>query len=303
MLARWSGLNPKPDPAAARPGDDLQGSSCTANNPDAPEPAWRAEFRRAYGLADGEVLKRVAAPFPACRTEYCRSLRWLHPGLEAGDATLDYRWDGTEVHLWGTGFAPGRPVGSSLSNVLHSVGIPHQDIEGDRGLLHQLIEGEFVVRAGAPPERLVPRLEQILRGELDLPARLTLTRAERDVIVVGGRCEPKPRASGGPDAIDLFAVAPRDDACAGGGSGTFDRFLESLGSYIGRQLVSEVADLPNGRVAWRYHNSTQVLPGPDPNQDAGGVLRNVAGQTGLTFRPEKRVVRVLLLEKEPVGEV
>src|SRR5262249_30577756 len=39
--------------------------------PPAPEskddaPAWKKEFRKAYGLADGEVLKRVAPPFPQC---------------------------------------------------------------------------------------------------------------------------------------------------------------------------------------------------------------------------------------------
>jgi thiol-disulfide isomerase/thioredoxin len=36
----------------------------------ADEPAWKAEFRKAYGLADGELARRVAPPYPDCRAEY-----------------------------------------------------------------------------------------------------------------------------------------------------------------------------------------------------------------------------------------
>jgi hypothetical protein len=72
----------------------------------------------------------------------------------------------------------------------------------------------------------------------------------------------------------------------------------ATGTYIGRRLVNELPKGPAGRLAWYYHNSVRVLPGPDPNQDADGVLRNVTAQTGLTFKTEKREVRVLIVEKE-----
>ena len=38
----------------------------------AEEPAWKVEFRKAYGLKDGEVIRRVAPPYPACRAENFR---------------------------------------------------------------------------------------------------------------------------------------------------------------------------------------------------------------------------------------
>jgi hypothetical protein len=263
----------------------------------ASEPAWKTEFRTAYRLKDGEILKRVAAPFPACRKEYCRSLKIGNGDSEVDDIVLSYRWDGRNVYSWRVSFQQTKPIGWALINVLRDVGVPNQDVEGDTELLRQHIDGEFVVRTGVPPEKLVPRLEQILREELDLPIHLALTQEEREVIVVGGKYKSKPRADRNTNMVDLFAVAPRNDTEAGGGNGTFDEFLKATGSYISRRLVSDLAAKPRGQITWYYHNRVEVLPGPDPNLDADGVLKNVAAQTGLTFKPEKRKVRVLLVKK------
>jgi hypothetical protein len=48
--------------------------------PAAPElPAWKKEFNKVYGLADGEILKRVAPPFPECRMDHYRiDMDWQH---------------------------------------------------------------------------------------------------------------------------------------------------------------------------------------------------------------------------------
>jgi hypothetical protein len=73
-------------------------------------------------------------------------------------------------------------------------------------------------------------------------------------------------------------------------------FLENTGSYINWRLVNEMAETPKGRIHWRFHNSIIVLPGPDPEKDSEGVLKNVSLQTGLTFESAKRKVRVLLVE-------
>src|SRR5205823_415776 len=42
----------------------------TVGPPRPGEPAWKAEFRKAYSLADGQAVKLVPGdPFPACRAE------------------------------------------------------------------------------------------------------------------------------------------------------------------------------------------------------------------------------------------
>src|SRR5260370_30311050 len=115
-------------------------------------------------------------------------------------------------------------------------------------------EGESVGGPGEPAENVVPQLEKILREELKLPIHLTLTQAERDVIVVGGKYESKPLANRKENQVDLFAVKPSVDG-AGGGSGTFDEFLVAVGTYLGRRLANDVATPPHGRIVWYYHNS------------------------------------------------
>jgi hypothetical protein len=265
-----------------------------------PEPAWKAEFRRAYGLEGSAVLKRVDAPFPACRKQYYQTVKAnTSPDSDSDDVVMNYRWDGKKVEVWAlTGKPSDKPVGWSLINVLGHLGLPPQEVEGDGDLLHKHIEGEFVVRTGASAEKVVPRLEQILREELKLPIRLTLRRVEREVIVVGGKYESKPRANRKMNQVDLFATEPNEEGGAGGGSGTFDEFLIQVGSYISRRLVNDLANSPKGRITWFYHNSTIVLPGPDPNQDAEGVLKKVTAQTGLTFKTETRKVPVLFVKSE-----
>ena len=264
----------------------------------APEPSWKTEFRTAYGLNDGEILKRVAPPFLPCRNEFCRTLKELIPDVAPEDILMSYRWDGKNVERGSISVSSPGNTGWSLMSVLHDLGVPHQEMEGDLAWLRQQqIEGEFVVRTGAPVEKLVPRLQQILREELKLPIQLTLVQAEREVVVVGGKYESKPIANRMANEVDLFAVVRRAESDAGGGSGTFAEFLTATGGYIGRRLVSDLGETPKGRIAWYYHNSTQVLPGPDPNMDAEGVLKNITAQTGLTFKLEKRKVRVLRVEK------
>jgi len=266
----------------------------------APEPAWMADFRRDYGLQEGEVLKRLAAPFPASRREYAQSVKALYfrASQDIDDVEIDYRWDGKSPQLWSV--SPkrrGKIPGRQLIHVLQYIGVPHHDTEMDKELWHESIGGEFVMRTGVPREKIVPRLEAILREELKLSLRLTLIQAEREVIVVGGKYEWKPRGKRVENHIDLFATHLSEEL-AGGGSGTFDEFLVRTGSYISRRLVNELKETPKVRIRWRDHNSVRVLPGPDPNMEPDGVLNNITAQTGLTFKTEKRTVSVLIVERK-----
>jgi HEAT repeat protein len=282
--AAKAGVTAKPLPGASAAAGEKQ-------NDEPPEPAWRAAFRRVYGLKEGELLKRVAAPFPASRADYCK---FRFPNMDSANISMSYRWDGNNVEFWS--LAPNSD-GVTLVMLLNALGVPSQEIEVDENWRFKQVPGEFVTRAGAPPEKVLPRLEQILREELNLPVRLTLREVEREVIVVGGKYESKPRANREADQVDLFAVKPNDGGGTPGGSGTFDEFLAETGAYIGRRLVKDLAETPKRTVRWYFHISTRVLTRPDPNRDPEGVLKNITAQTGLTFKTEKRKVRVLFVEK------
>jgi RNA polymerase sigma factor (sigma-70 family) len=267
-----------------------------------PEPAWRTEFRKTYGLKNGEILKRFTPPFPACRLDYCKWLKKeFFPDMDVDNVVMDYRWDGKNVEFWGLSYKnKDEPYAWTLLGVMGHLDIRNQEVEIDEELRSQVIEGEFVWRTSTLAEKTVPRFEQILREEMKLPIRLTLKEAEREVFIVSGKYQSKPLGNRQPDEVDLFAQN-RDEADAKpGGNGTFDEFLVHVGSYINRRLVKEMAETPKGRIAWYLHNSARVLPGPDPERDPKGVLKNVSLQTGLTFKAEKRKVRVLVVEKAPL---
>ena len=55
-------------------------------------------------------------------------------------------------------------------------------------------------------------------------------------------------------------------------------------------------------MTWYIHSTQEALSGLDPERDAEGVLKNVASQTGLTFKTEKRKVRVLVVERGPLAK-
>lgn len=260
-----------------------------------PEPAWKAAFRRDYGLKEGELLKRVAAPFPASRADYCTFLKAEYfPDMDFANVSISCRWDGKNVEFWSLTPDSG---GVPMLTLLDCLGVSRQEVEVDEDWRFKQIPGEFVTRAGVPPEKVIPRLEQILREELKLPVRLALREVEREVILVGGKYESKPRANREANQVDLFAVKPSDDGDTPGGSGTFDEFLAATGSYLGRRLVNDLATTPTDTVRWYFHLTTRVLSRPDPNRDPAGVLKNITAQTGLTFKTEKRKVRVLFVEK------
>src|SRR5262249_13218191 len=81
------------------------------------------------------------------------------------------------------------PQGQSGEGLLRTLaGIPPEYVEGDHELRwNALVGGDFVVRDGAPPEKVVARLEEILNQEFNLPVKLTLGEADRKVYVLSGK--------------------------------------------------------------------------------------------------------------------
>jgi RNA polymerase sigma factor (sigma-70 family) len=168
------------------------------------------------------------------------------------------------------------------------------------------VGGDFVVRKGAPLEKLVPQLETILRDECELDVRLTLREEEQDVYVVGGKFKLAPNEWRNKDEIDVYASEEvlnkkyewRTAERVSGGVATRADYVsaDELPSHLGRFLnVRVVADvtLPADVKLYLYqHTSSPAVPA---DRDPEKVLKNVSEQTGLTFKKEKRKVPVLEL--------
>jgi hypothetical protein len=256
---------------------------------------------RLYALPDGEVLKRVAPPFPAFRLDYyTQEFADQAKLIPRGPAVMTFRWQDGRLRNWSMTFTGPNDDGVTVPALVEWLaGIHPQEIEGDEGLLKESINGDWVVREGAAAEKVVPRLEEILRHEVKHPVSLALRDVERKVIVLRGTYRPMPLPGYDPEDIQLYGKDLVPNSGAGGGSGKFEQFLAEAGAFMGRRLVGEVEGAPP-RVGWRYHKrSPFTKQEAKEDTDPDGVLKHIAEQTGLTFKEETRKVRVLFVTRAP----
>ncbi|MDD5562256.1 MAG: TonB family protein [Thermoanaerobaculaceae bacterium] len=253
-------------------------------------PGWEKEFKKAYALNEGEVLKLVRPPFPLSRMDFYRT---SNPGqakaIPEGPSQMTVRWDGESGRLECEGLRFG---GSDLEGLLQSLGIARYAISADPGLLGAEVRCDLVVRKGATPEECVPALENVLRTVYKLPVRMTFKDEEREVIVAKGSYALRPPQNGGDNAeVQIF---DRDldpgPGHAGGGTTSVAGLLEVLAETLQCPVVSEVEPT---------HASVRYVVNRDASRTAyvDDVLHNVSAQTGLVFAHQTRTVRVLNLEK------
>src|SRR5262245_47579560 len=160
-LPLLSARTPADPPAKADP------PPLKAKPPAPPElSAWKKEFNNTYALARGEILKRVAPPFPECRMDYYRiDMGWQHKHIHDPPTGFCFTWKGgkPEFRSMTTGSKGSDAEGVTLASVLDQVGVPPQTAAGPKELLERRIPGDWVVRDREQPDQLVVRLQEILR--------------------------------------------------------------------------------------------------------------------------------------------
>jgi hypothetical protein len=276
-----------------------------AQEKNAEESAWKKEFREKYGLKDGEHIKRIATPYPQCRSEYMAS----RVGASGDSTSYDNYFT---VLGWKDGWAPGRLArhtlsvrpekGLPLAGLLSMVaGIPPTRIDGVKQSEH--VTGDFVVRDGSTPAQIVAQLQTILNRECNLPVTLEFKDVELDVFVLAGKYETKPLEGRKKNEIEVYAKHLVGRDAGGGGSGTFDELLAHLERHVSVPVLAGKIEGPPKNIRW--HDNVRPFPILDPirrpkawaeDHEAVMVLDNISSQTGLTVKTEKRKVRVLVVE-------
>ncbi len=273
------------------------------------EPAWKTEFRKAYGLRDGELVRRVAPPYPDVRATYFKT---LFPN-RAGNIPFDdwfcvFGWkDGWTVDGAGGYSMPVKAdEGVELGRLLAmTTGFPLHRIQDPSSLLTSRVTGDFVVKVGADPVKVAEALAKLLQKELDLPVRVSLREETEEVYVVSGKYAAKPLDGLKANQIAVYAEHRGEDtAGAGGGSGSVAELLRAVEAHVGRVIVGDgIAAAPKS-VEWRYHVRSSMVKDPArgidtrrEDTDPTKVLDNLAAQTGLTVTVEKRKVPYLEVEK------
>jgi hypothetical protein len=257
-------------------------------------PEVAEEMARRYALAEGQDVKRVAPPFAPARLEYYKAGNPLQAEMiPEGPDVMVFRWEMGKLRRWGSTF--GQERFPSLMKSL--AGIYPQEIEGDPELLRKPLDGDWVVRADAKLENVVPQVERILREEVKLPARLNLREVERKVLVARGRYQFKGLPDRRDNHVEIYAKMLGAPNRGGGGSGELSDCLQWVGMFIHRRVLSEVAGAEEAQVSWHYNERLTSEKERAEDREEAGVIRHFTEQTGITLAEESRKVRVLFLEK------
>jgi hypothetical protein len=257
-----------------------------------------------YGLEPGQVVRRIAPPFPLVRATYYRV---GHPGQAKASPDppngMIFSWESEKLTQQGMAFG----AAYRLTDVVdYALKIKPPDIEGPKEFLERRLEGDWVVRPGLAEEQFLKEFEIILRKEFDLPLRLAIAQRVRTVYVARGKYryipvegdEKKTDTNKKPnltiDRIEIYGSELTDPDMGGGGGGELKDFLPWVGRWINVSIIDEVSERPAKVITW--HDNGQGNGTSGENHDPEMVLKNIAAQTGLTFTKELRVVRRLLVE-------
>jgi hypothetical protein len=256
------------------------------------------DLMRAYGLDARKNIKRVTEPFPAGRSRWTDSGMPGRPAANLQPALFLSFYNGRFLNQWQSrvGGMPGKSAWSVV-DLLQHCGLGAAEITGPPKLLNAPVEGDFVIRVGASPEKLVAELEQILWKEAKLDVALNFVEEPQDVLVAKGdfamKREPalKPEDES-PDLIAIYADARPNGPGRNedGPTGGLDEFLRDLGNYIGRRVINDVSTKPKRVLWWNRFVHREEAQSPEL------ALKRITEQTGLTFHAERRTVRVLRIE-------
>jgi RNA polymerase sigma factor (sigma-70 family) len=278
------------------------------------EPGWKATFRKAYGLKDGEVIRRVPPPYPECRAEYFRDMvrdSYKRAKTEPTPQAMNKDYSNYFTKLgWKDGWTVGQflmqrvPVkpdeGVTLGSLVHmTTGFRHTRTAGAVELLDRKVTGDFIVLAGADPGNVVAALEKILRKDCNLPVALVVKEAERDVFVLSGKYEARPLADRQQNQIEVYASELTDRNFGGGGSGTMQEMADLVEAFVSAPIdVGEILESPN-QVQWHF-NFRSPFTAKENAEDtvSQAVMNNIAAQTGLSVKREKRKIKVLEVKSQ-----
>ncbi len=274
------------------------------------------EFRRTYALPDDKAVNRVAPPFSPGRLEFyrvrepaqaqaipeppdCMWFRW-------GDPTTGY--DQTrEGKLHGGCWFSDDNVGDLVSAFTDIHGY---EMLGDKELIKRHIAGDWVIRDGVSPEKLLPELGAILRKECKVPVRFRLTQQDRKVIVAEGNYTYRPlpgrrriialvdselNERGDYDEVDVFEHDR--NSLTEEREGDLAELLGYVSGFINRPVLVEVSRQPKNTLMFYYDPRTLNAHHELGKLDEAAILKHLGEQTGLTLTEKTRRVRVLLVER------
>jgi hypothetical protein len=257
-------------------------------------PQWRRNFDAVYRLDEGEIVRHIPTPYIPERETWARAER-INGDYFVPDWPMGFRWDGT-LHNYSLG-GGGSTLLTAFEECRYDIDNVAFGPEGSASLKHLPLPGDWIIRKDADEDQRIAALQQVVVKELKRPIAIVKRHLERDVIVASGQFQLHPL----PQVKDkrylwLFTDSIVESSPRGGGSGSLAKLLQRIGDYTQRYVVNESTSPPALQVRWRHAQSlSPVHSGDDTLRNQ--LLDNLASQTSLTFRKERRMVDVWCIEE------
>ena len=264
--------------------------------PAKPESQWLPQFKAVYALTPGQLLKRVPKPWIPQRIEYYRA-RMGASQVQAIPEGPDFyllRYNGNDFKDITAWF--GQPdVEGMLTSVLQ---IDQTMLVGPREVLTKQLGGDIVIKDPITMDEKVAGFVAMLRQDLKRDFTLEQKDVERDVIVVSGKfvyTHPTTATTQRAGRIVVYrGNKPRVGGWRARGPDSFVRMLQNI---TFTPVVVE-GQLGGTTQPWEMDQSAYVRTGGSRTADVQQVdeiLANVAAQTQLQFRRERRMVKTWVL--------
>lgn len=253
-------------------------------------------FQTAYRLEPSQVLRRIPPPFSPLRLQHYRV---KDPSQAAsipdGPSTQWIHWTDGQADRWGHTFGGEVQSIDQLAEMILKTA--DQEISGPPDLRESGLSGDFVFDPDAPQAQLLEALQRELTAA-GVNVLLEYRNLERDVYVCRETYDLTPLPDSPHKEIEFFGLRLDTDGSGyGGGSGNIDEMLQEAGSWIEVPIVNESTTPKEIRMSW-HRNLDGGFDALEEGlaRDPELVLSNLTVQTGLTFTPERRPIKMLVVE-------
>jgi len=273
------------------------------------EKAFKKEQKKnkTYHLNEDQTLKHVDPSLirPRARINWANDMirhldsrsvsqNTIEREFKRTDRYMAFAWDGQLVRNRAAVFKDGVSLQEAFKRI---VGLSKFEYQIPDALLDVKIKGDWIVRKGATKTQKLRAFEKIAQAQVKRPIRFEQHSVERDVVVASGRFRFTPLSNTYDNKwIHVFSDVMDTDERGGGGGGTPEEFLRSLGDIpLSQQVLNETDSPQDIKVNWGWHYSgylRKVADGVEKQEKLRMLLDHLSQQTGLVFKQERRNVKV-----------
>jgi beta-lactamase regulating signal transducer with metallopeptidase domain len=263
-----------------------------------PNPNWKEAFDKIHRLNDGEIAKLIKVPFSLVRQDRIIDMM-LYSGhsadmLDYAHLYTQYRWDGNLEDGWWHGIDSGHVRLSLIVHLFLDIPSYEFDLPEELGDIY-LAQGDWIVRKGATTEEKLQAIKDILYAERQKSIHLEKRQVECDTIVVTGRYAFTPLPDKDPNRLCI--IATEDDGLHHNEADSLPELFDSLADYIEVAIDNRTEPIEAAPIPYSLDYSLR-FKSIDREKDLPVLLDNLARQTGLTFKVEKRPADVWFITEE-----